>query len=185
MKALVKEFGALVFSLLQVILGILLLVDPVGFTSGIIVTFGVFLLVLGVFAVVRYFRTEAFYAAKSQSLFRGLIFLIAGGFCALKYQWFIATFPVLTILYGVLVLLTGLGKVQWTVDMIRMKKPKWFLAAISAVIAIVCSAVILSDPFTSTTVLWIFTGISLIVDAVFDIVAVFLSERDGVFKEAE
>lgn len=41
-----------------------------------------------------------------------------------QYNWFIATFPLLTILYGILILLTGFFKVQWAMDMIRMKQGK-------------------------------------------------------------
>ena len=181
MKTFKQEFGAIVFALLQVLLGILLLVDPIGFTSGIIVAFGTVLLIMGTVCIVKYFRTDAAEAAKSQTMLKGLIALLAGWFCAFKSYWFVATFPVLSILYGVAVLVTGLGKVQWMFDMLRAKKKKWFLAAISAVLSIVCAVVILSNPFATTAVLWTFTGISLIVDAVFDIVAIFISgnDRDG------
>ena len=178
MKTLKQELSAILFSIFQILLGILLLINPVGFTSGIIIAFGIVMLVIGIVSIIKYFRTNAVDAAKSQTMLKGLIALLFGGFCAFKSYWFVATFPVLTILYGALVLVTGLSKVQWMFDMIRMKKKKWFLAAISAVLSIVCAVVILSNPFTSTTVLWSFTGVSLIIDAVFDIIAVFVSSKE-------
>lgn len=179
------EIGAICFCLLQILLGILLLINPIGFTSGIVTAFGLVMIVMGIVNIIQYFRTEAVEAAKSQTMLKGLVTLLAGGFCVAKSYWFIATFPILTILYGVVVLITGLGKIQWMTDMIRMKKKKWFLAAISAVISIACAVVILSNPFTSTAVLWTFTGIALIVDAVFDIIAIFVSDRDGKAAEKE
>lgn len=178
MKTLKQELGAICFCLLQILLGILLLINPIGFTSGIITVFGIVIIVSGIVSIIRYFHTDAVEAAKNQTMLKGLVALLAGGFCVTRSYWFIATFPILTILYGIVVLITGLGKIQWMTDMIRMKKKKWFLAAISAVTAIACAVVILSNPFTSTAVLWTFTGISLIVDAVFDIIAIFVSGRE-------
>lgn len=45
-------------SLVELIIGILLLVDPVGCTSGIIVALGVMLMLLGIGSIIKHFRTE-------------------------------------------------------------------------------------------------------------------------------
>ena len=45
-------------SLVEFIIGILLLLNPVGFTSGIIATFGVVLMIMGISSIIKYFRTE-------------------------------------------------------------------------------------------------------------------------------
>lgn len=66
---------------------------------------------------------------------------------------------------------------QEAIYMLRMKKKKWFLAAISAVLSIICAVVILRNPFSSSAVLWMFTGISLIVEAVFDVVSLIMNTR--------
>lgn len=167
--------GGIVLSLLEVVVGILLLVNPVKFTSGIITAAGVGLMLWGVVRIIKYFRMDAIEAAESHFLMKGLALLTLGGFCMLKSQWFLITFPLLTLVYGVVILLSGFEKVQWTLDMLRTKKPRWFLAAISAVVSIVCGIVILCTPFTSTAVLWMFTGISLICEAVLDMVAFVIS----------
>ena len=148
------------------------------FWKGRFFAFGVVLLVIGLMNLVKYFRTDALEAAKSQTMLKGLIALFAGTFCILKSYWFVVTFPVLTVLYGVAVLVVGLGKVQWTIDLVRLKKGKWFWAAVSAVISLGCAAVILANPFEATTVLWMFTGIAMIVDAVFDFAALLMSGKE-------
>lgn len=61
------------------------------------------------------------------------------------------------------------------VDMLRLQNNKWFWAGINSAVSIICAVVILWSPFTSTTVLWIFAGVSLIVEAVLDIVTIFLA----------
>lgn len=175
MKAIKEFMGGALMCVLEIIVGILLLIDPNSFTTGIVTVCGVFLLGAGVVSVVRYFRSEAAMAAAGQLMTKGLTMLLAGWFCVSHSHWFLEMLPVMAIIYGVVVLLTGLGKVQWTLDLIRAKKGKWLLAALSAVISIACGAVILANPFATTEVLWNFTGIVLIVQAVVDIVALLLS----------
>lgn len=179
MKFLKSNFSGIVMCLFEVLVGILLLMNPIGFTSGIIIGVGVIFMVMGLESVIQYFRTNPEEAMKSQLLLKGLILLLLGGFCALKSGWFVITFPVLTLIYGVVILISGLAKIQWIVDIIRMKKQKWFLAGISALISIVCGVVVISSPFSSTAVLWVFTGVSLIVEAVFDVVAVIFGNKAG------
>ena len=172
-------------SLVELIIGILLLVNPIGFTSGIIIAFGIVLMIMGISTTIKYFRTEPEEAAVSQILVKGLLMLLAGVFCAFNSHWFIATFPVLTLVYGVVILITGITKLQWTIDIIRMKRSKWFWAAISAAISILCGIVIITSPFSTTAVLWMFIGISLIVEAVFDMIGSIFGNREKTVNETE
>lgn len=172
-------------SLVEMLIGILLLVNPIGFTSGIMVAFGIALMIMGISKTIKYFRTGPEEAALSQFLAKGLLALLAGAFCAFNSGWFIATFPVLTLIYGVVILITGITKIQWTVDIIRMKRSKWFWMAISAAISIVCGVVIIISPFSTTAVLWMFIGTSLIVEAVFDIFGSFFGNREKKADETE
>ena len=87
------------------------------------------------------------------------------------------TFPLLTVLYGILTLVSGVSKVQWAVDMLRAKQKYWFVEVISAVLTIICAILILTNPFTSTAFLWTFIGVSMIVEAVVDVIAFFLGRK--------
>ena len=169
MKSFKANFSTILLSLLELVVGILLLISPVGFTTGIITTAGIVLMVVGVITLIQYFRTQAAEAAAGQLMFKALVCLLIGAFCALKSGWIIATFPLMTMLYGIIILLTGIFKVQWAVDMLRQKKKRWWIAAIGAVVSILFAVVIFMNPFSSTAILWMFTGISLIVEAVMDI----------------
>jgi len=171
MKALKENLKGMILCLFELVVGILLLLRPIGFTSGIIIMAGILLLVFGMIHIVKYVRTEVKKAAAGQHLTKALLALLAGVFCVFHYGWFVATFPALTVIYGVAILLSGFAKVQLCVDMFRLKRPKWYFAAISAAVSILCAGIILSDPFASAAVLWIFTGVSLIVEAVFDTIS--------------
>lgn len=175
MKFLKRNANVILLCLFEALIGVLLVVDPIGFTSGIIIAFGIALLAAGLICTIGYFCTDAVEAALRGALVKGLAMLLAGAFCVLQPTWFIATFPLLTILYGVVILFAGLCKVQWAIDALRLKIGRWFLPAISAVVSIICGVVVLSNPFASTLVLWMFTGITLIAEAVLDVVVLFFS----------
>ena len=163
--------------ILEILLGVLLLIDPLGFTSAIIIALGAALVVAGVVFAVRYFRAGAAEGALTHGLSKGLLLLLAGLFCVLRSKWFVATFPLLTILYGIGILISGVGKIQWMADMIRFGRKRWYLPAISAVCSLLFAVLILFNPFATTEILWYFTGIVLIVEAVFDIIAIALGGK--------
>lgn len=176
MKAIKKYLGGFFVCLMEIIIGILLLIDPVGFTDGIITVCGLALLTGGLILIVKYFVMDPVKAAASQYLLKGLFMALLGGFCVLMSEWVISTFPLMALVYGVVILIFSLTKVQEAVDQLRMKNKKWYITGISALISLVCAVVILSRPFATTALLWTFTGISLIAEAVLDMVTLFLWE---------
>lgn len=173
MSAIQKNGGSILMCVLEILVGVLLLLDPTGFTSSIIIAAGAALILYGVISIVRYFRADAAEGALRQNLFKGLLLLLGGLFCVLRSKWFVDTFPLLTILYGIGLLISGVGKIQWMADMIRFGRKRWYLPAISAVLSLIFAAIILCSP----TALWSFLGIVLIVEAVFDIVAIALGGK--------
>ena len=172
MKKFKENMGNIIMCLGEILIGIILLIKPVGFTKTIIVGVGLILLVMGITNIVKYFKTNAIDAMKEQSLSTGLIFSSIGLFCTFRSNWFIATFPVLTVLYGVIIFLVGLKKVQWAVDSIRLKRKYWYVVGINAILSIIFALIVMNNPFGTIEVLWQFTGIVLIVESVFDIIAI-------------
>ncbi len=182
MKEVLSGIGVCLFEL---VVGILLLVNPIGFTSAIIIGSGFILLAIGVFCTIKYFFTEPAEAAKRQLLVKGLVALLAGAFCVIKSEWFVALFPVLTLVYGAAILVAGLVKFQKSIDSIRLKKTKWYLTGISALIFIACGTVVIFNPFGITNAVWVFTGIVLIVEAVMDLIAMIFGSAKPKAEEAE
>lgn len=168
MKLLKNNMSPILVALAQLVVGIILLCRPEDLTTLVIMVVGILLMVGGLGSVFRYFRTEAEKAAAGQELSKGLCMIAAGAFCTFNSGWFMETFAVLAMLYGVVILVTGISKVQWTVDMLRLKKPKWYFAAIGALLTIACGVLVVLNPFKTANALWIFLGIALIVEAVVD-----------------
>lgn len=179
MKSIKENLNGFIVCLFEIVAGILLLVKPIGFTSGIIITAGILLCFFGMKSVIKYFRTDIREAVKSQQLFKGMVFLIIGLFCIIKSDWFVATFPLLTVLYGIAILLAALIKLQITANLIRLKIKRWYISAIGTVASAVCAVIILLDPFSSTAVLWSFTGITLIIEAFVDVISLFVNGKES------
>lgn len=175
MSVIKMNIKEIIFCIAELIIGILLLINPVSFTAGIIVLLGVCMLATGILFGYKYFRISAEQAKKGNMLTFAILLVMTGVFCILRSDWFIATFPILTVLYGIIMLVSGVSKIQTMVDMLRLQNNKWFWAGINAAVSIVCAVVILWSPFTSTAILWIFAGVSLIIEAVLDIVTIFLA----------
>ena len=177
MSKMNRNTGNLLTCIFEILIGVLLLIDPVGFTSGLISIFGIVLVVVGLMNLFGYFRADAETASQGNGLVKGILLVISGLFCITRSEWFIITFPLLTVLYGILTLVSGVSKVQWAIDMLRTKQKYWFVEVIGAVLTIVCAILILTNPFSSTAVLWTFIGITMIIEAVVDVAAFILGRK--------
>lgn len=177
MHIIKRSLSSIVMITLELLVGVLLLINPVGLTTGIIVCCGVVLMLWGAGCIVKYFRADPEEAAEDHTLVRGVLLFLGGMFCAFRSYWFAATFPVLTLLYGVVILIGGIIKLQWMLDIIRLKRRRWLPAALSALVSITCGALVIADPFGTTAVLWMFTGVSLLVEAALDLIAMLFGNR--------
>ena len=135
------------------------------------------LALFGIKELVGYFKQDPDAAAESSGLAKGLLCAILGIFCMFKAEWFLVTFPILTVFYGILTLVGGISKIQWAVDMFRQKQKYWYIEVIGAVLTIVFAILILTNPFATTAILWTFIGISLIAEAIIDILAFVLGRK--------
>lgn len=169
--------GAVAVGLCEILVGILLLIDPEGFTCGIIICAGIVLTVVGLVASIGYFRTAAAEASQQQRLAKGLCLMGIGLFCTFHSEWFLVTFSALSMLYGVAILLLGFMRLQWMVDDMRLKTGKWKWSAACAALTLLIAVIILCNPFAAARAIWYFVGISLIVEAVLDITALVMISR--------
>lgn len=177
MNFLKQNANSLLLCLFEAVVGVLLLVNPVGFTAGILMALGIVLLFVAVFSIIGYIRMEAVEAAGSGKLLWGLLSLVAGYVLVFHSEWLINAFPVFSFFYGLAILVSGVAKVQWSVDRLRLGVGGWVLPALSAALSILCGVVILANPFETMVIMWMFTGASLLVEAVFDLVVLFLCSR--------
>lgn len=171
MKFLKENWTSILTILFMIVVGILLLVNPATFGVVIIKIVGVLLAVLGVYDLIKYFRAKPEEAAKGTAFYSGAILITVGLFCFFGSDWFVDVFPVLAVLYGLFQVLIGFRKLQRTVDALRMKQPMWYLKAISAGISLLFGFLIAFNPNMTMMSIWVFTGVTMIIEGVFDAVA--------------
>ncbi len=183
MKKIKNNAANLALSLCEIILGVVLLAKPVDFINGIVVIFGIVIAVSGIFNIISYFRSPPKQAVLGTKLSEGIIALAVGIFCVFNPGWITATLSVVAVIYGIIVLLTGVVKIQWTVDLARMKDRSWKFALISSLVSVVAGVIIVCNPFTTVSVAGVVAGLVLVVEGVLDIIAVVFGSDDSVYAE--
>ena len=177
MSRLNFAIGKLILLLFEAAVGVVLLINPIGFATVFVTVVGVLLAAVGLMFILQYFRSEPTEAQKGQGLLKGCCALLVGLFCSLNTQWFIDAFPLLTVIHGIVILFTGIIRLQWTADMLRLKLKRWYIAAGGAVISIVLAVIIFVNPFGVSQAIWTFIGITFLVDALADLAVLIFSGR--------
>lgn len=170
-----KNMSNLLLCLGELVVGVLLLINPQGFTAGILIALGIALAVLGVFSVVRYFRSDPVLAASERRLAYGLGELALGLFFMLKTNSLVSLFPALVRLYGVGVLVLGLFRIQQFADVRRLHLGSGLITGVSAVITVVYASMVLFMP----EITWIFVGVAMLLEAVMDILILIFERKQA------
>lgn len=168
MKDWIRKISVtLALAVLELALGILILCNPVGLSSMIIVTAGILLALIGAYHLYQYIRLSREEAAKTWKLASGTGSLVLGITAIANHHWMVQILGTLTALYAVLVLVFAFMKLQIAVDAARCSRKCWYLMAVSVLLSAVLAVLLLLNPFAENVV-WVFTGIALIVIAVLD-----------------
>ena len=169
-----KNLLNLILCLGELVIGVLLLINPEGFTQAIVMAVGIVVAVLGVLNIINYFRADPREAAEDHRLAYGLGQLVLGVFFLVQSGWMIEQIKTLTRLYGVAVLVLALFRVQQFVDAYRLKLPRGgLISGVTALFTLAYAGMVLFMPETT----WIFIGIMLLLEAVMDILILILERR--------
>lgn len=190
MKFLKENSVNLLICLGELILGILLLVGPESFAVGITIAFGVVCLIFGIVQIFFYWKKPIEQAISQLYLMKGLISVSIGLFCIIFSDRFGQSFQILLLIYGVILLICGFYKVQWSFDLLRQKQTRWFLGMIIAATTILFALLIIANRFSTMKSSWLFSGIFLIIQAIMDLVAllfarIFVNAKLPKFKKKE
>jgi uncharacterized membrane protein HdeD (DUF308 family) len=169
-KEIIKKIKIqqLVTAIAIAIIGLLFIIFPQSSAHILCYAGGAVLIVWGVIRTVLYFVTGM----------RGVNYSLAGGIALIAIGAILCAKPdliseIVTIALGVILIIDGVIKLQQSMDIVKLKESGWWISLIVAGVSIVLGLVTLIDPFGSRTALMIFIGISLIVDAVCDIISAY------------
>ncbi len=165
-----------------IVMGIVFVIFPAASTVTICYIIAAALCIWGVTRLVKYFRTSRVNIFGSYGLVQGAI-LIAGGIFIFIKPEFLAGFIVTII--GIIMLADGVLKVQYAVDLLRIKGQGWWVILFTAIIMVVAGIVVIFNPFASAVALMTFAGIFLIADGIADIVSLlYISRKISRLKKA-
>ena len=85
------DWFGLFLALGEILVAVLLLINPGSFTTGIIIAAGALLCFLGIKELIAFFREDPKVAAGTDGFLMGAICLFGGIFCVFAAQWMAAT----------------------------------------------------------------------------------------------
>ena len=159
----------LIVNLALIVLGVLFIIFPENSVKIICYASGAILCLLGAYKLVQYFK-DGIKDITSFGLAGG-IGLVSVGLLLFFKPNFIS--DVLTILFGIILIISGIIKLQQAINVKNSKGKAWWTVLCVAVIALVSGLFALFFPFATRKVLFIFIGISLIVDGLLGIISNF------------
>ena len=165
MKKFLKNANSGIICLIEIIVGVLLLVDPHSFISYILIIAGAFIAVSGVISLIKYFVSKPDEAEKG-GLSGALVSLSIGAFLIIKNNIATAWITVITIIFGAAILYTGYQKLEKAVE--KMRNKQYFLVSLISSLVTILFAVLIIFVIPDKAI-WLFIGISLIVEAAIDL----------------
>lgn len=157
-------FRDLVFFVLELTIGIFFLIMPESMTLGLIILLGIISIILGLKDMYSYITEKAEEAASGTDLVTGIAFILIGLLCTIGHNAVYAAVNQWVIyLFGAVMILFALNKVQHTIDKGRLHKKYWWVDLTLAAVKIAFGVVILLNPFKTASSSYLFIGISFIV----------------------
>lgn len=172
LKTVKKEI--IIINGVMIVLGLLISIFPETSRSVIGYVVGAVLAVLGLIRMIMYFTESKFEIVGSFSLVQGTVLLIFGIYFLVKPE-FLAT--IMTAIFAVILLVGGVMKIQYAVDLLRFKVGYWWIELIFAALMITLGIITFANPFEAEKALMIYIGISLAVNGILDIISILYLSR--------
>ncbi|MBQ7780121.1 MAG: DUF308 domain-containing protein [Clostridia bacterium] len=176
MKKFLKNSNSGIMSLLEIILGVLLVLMPDTIISYFMIIAGAILAIFGTISLIKYFVAKPNEAIKG-SLTGALVSLSIGVFliiCNARVKGFL---DIITLVIGAVILYTGYQKLENAIEKIR-KKQFFVVTLVSALITIVVAVLAVFNVINKDIILQ-FIGVALIVEAVIDLADMIVATVKG------
>lgn len=143
---LLKEikWNLVVLSLLFIVLGVILIMWPNEVMRTSCYMLAAMLIIVGVISLINYLRKDISGILYRYDLVVGLSAVLGGILVIIKVDQLLNLIPVVL---GFLVTISGILKMQNSVDMLRLGQGTWYVAFCMAILNIIFGIVLLIDPF--------------------------------------
>lgn len=165
MKEIWRQFrkGAIVVSCGMLALGILMALWPDISALTVCIVFGIFCIVAGVYAMVRYFKLGVAGLFFRSDLSFGICSILLGVLLLLHPYGAVVFLPIAA---GFFLIIGSVLDIQISVEMRRFHFGNWVVTLILGILNIIFALLLLINPFQGASILMIFVGVSLIIDSI-------------------
>lgn len=164
------KWDVLLSSLLYVLLGIVLIFFPDTAVRSMGHFIGVISILAGAVSMICYLLRDAHENYGRNDFLYGLVGIAVGCFIFYKVELIVSLVP---FILGLLVIVSGCGKLQDVIDMKRMNYGNWAAVLIIASINVLFGVVLLANPFKAATMLFRLIGAGLAFSGITDIFITF------------
>ena len=144
-------------------LGLVLTIFPGLASSVVFNTIGIVGIIIGIIYLVRYFKLDPHASLKSNGMVLGLLWLV-GGILIIALKGFLLS--LLPMFFGLVLLVGGIMKLQYTMNFKRMGVTRWYLELAATILSIAFGAIILINPFDTALLLMRIIGIALLIEGI-------------------
>ena len=178
-----------IIAIVEIIVGIFLIVDPVRFTFALVRFIGIVLMILGFVFLIRFLtgtksnivdENGRSVTANPITLIVAIIAMILGAILAFATVWIMGLIGVAAIIFGICLVIFGILKIKNFADKKKANLPASPISIVGAILSVVLGIIIVVNPFTAVNTVWIVAGIALIVTAVVDIVSLIMGKGNEV-----
>lgn len=152
-----------IMSVLLFAVGLCLIIWPSFITKVICYIIGSIALIAGIIELVIFFVRDISVKTVSYSLIIGFLSSIFGLILLLKPDNSAVFF---SMLFGVFIIIDSVLKLQTSFELRNLGVLRWWVNLILALASAVLGVLLVINPFATTNILFIFMGISLVVDAI-------------------
>lgn len=180
MQKLMKSFykSSLITSIVLLIIGTLLLFKSNDTIIAISYILGSILFVLGIIAIINFFRESSLNAYNDLNIVYGIVTIILG-VLIISDPTAIATF--IPFVVGLSILISSSIKLAYSIELKNDNDEIWKSTLIMSAIGALCGVLILFNPFKTSVMVFKIIGIFIIIYALLDIISVIQIKKD--FKE--
>lgn len=170
MKELFKrmKWETIAAAVISIVVGLICVMIPQGSYDALCIILGVCFVLLGVIAVAGFAANGGFFGGGTVVV--GVAFLICGIFCLVNPT---VVQGILNIVFGLFIILDASRSLADSLDLARYRSRGWIVLFVTSLVMIALGCIVL---FTKNTVM-IFTGVSLMLSGVVDIVMTILFSR--------
>lgn len=133
-------------SVLYVVVGILLMMFPESIAKTLCYTIAIVIMAIGVIKLVSFFIKKEQEGFMRTGAVSGFVFILIGAFIAIKSRMIISIIP---FIIGIIIILSGLSKLQYSVQLKKYAGEKNTGMMIMAVINIVLGVFLAFNPFSA------------------------------------